>query len=305
MKVINIKKIFSVMFFTLGVMILMSSCIKEDNDDCHKSCLLSVRVLDADNSDLTTSGVVKDIDLYVYDENGNFLEKSTITPEDVKNEKSILLNYHTHKSITVLAWANLAQRPLNYDKIQPTHTLGSKLNVTLKQDANGMHQSPGELFFGKKEIIMEEGIGSFQHELVVKRKTSSIYIITKRLRQWAAMPGDDYWYKVVGTKDSYDMFAGALQGNDATFKPSCGWDGDKDVLIAPIFDTFPSGSGQNVEVQIYKGDQCIYRASTDNRGLAFKAEEGKTLQIVIDFTAAVSVNVYINPWHSVQQITDL
>ena len=67
-------------------------------------------------------------------------------------------------------------------------------------------------------------------------------------------------------------------------------------MLAPAFLVFPSQTGKNVSVDIYKESNLIYTIDMDNKGLPLKTEAGKLLDIVVDFSSEVNVSIAIKDW---------
>ncbi|SBV96521.1 FimB/Mfa2 family fimbrial subunit [uncultured Dysgonomonas sp.] len=296
----------------ISLLILTAGCVRDDDADCNNRGEIIIRVLDGQNNDITETDAIKDVILYLFGSKNTFIDSIPIPISIVKSRKPIILEYPRQSHLTAVVWCNtIACESTEVDDLDENkHNIESPLKVWLKPNGGktkttNLYNSPEELFHGKGKIGLDSSTGVQSITFPVKRKVSSIIVIAKRLRQWAGGGTDeDFSIQVRGTSDTYSLVDGELEGGDATYAPDISFD-ENDYLVSPLFNTFPSDRTQRVEVEIYKGENCIYRASLDNEGNPLVAEEGRTLQVVIDFQASISVDVSINPWHVVNQYTDL
>ena len=91
--------------FLSAIFMLSTSCIKDDLDECSN---LTLKVVNYKNDDITPSGVVKDVSLYVFDENKTLLETVQLDKDFIVNRKDIVLNYPEGKKLTLVAYGNLS-----------------------------------------------------------------------------------------------------------------------------------------------------------------------------------------------------
>ena len=73
------------------------------------------------------------------------------------------------------------------------------------------------------------------------------------------------------------------------------------TLTAPVFKTYPNGTGQSFSLEILFNGEVIYSTNKGADGKAFVPEVGRLLNIIIDFRAEVSVMSVITPWGVVHQ----
>ncbi|NDV94832.1 hypothetical protein D0T84_07855 [Dysgonomonas sp. 521] len=292
-----------------SILFLITGCVKDDNSDCRKSCQMVIQVLDGYNNDITETDVVDDVVLYLFGSESKYMDSIPIPTQSVRSRTPITINYPEHSHITAVVWCNTEGDNTIVDDVKEGDSLTTPLDINLNMEGtsgqNEIYSSPEDLFHGYKRIDMEDGGGSFTTELKVKRKISSIIVIAKHLKDWAGGGSDDEYYILVhGTRKIYSLVDGKLGEDDAIHRPDVSFD-DNDYLVSSLFNTFPSGPDQRVEVEIFKGDNRIYRASLDQNGNPFVAEEGRTLQVEIDFSGSISVNVSVNPWHVINQYSEL
>ena len=271
-----------IFYFTLlFVPVVMSGCIREKGEDCPLSAeYLIVRSYDADNNEITGTGAVQDVVLYVFDEQNLYLE-TIASPE---NER-VRLNY-TEPRITVVAWGNSKSGHQQMPAIQRGTPLDEAEVTLLSGDtraSSGYSQSPDDLFFGTADIQLGQATGRREvvHPVPVKRKVASMYVVVKGLREWAGTSGDDFSLEISVEYGSID-FQGRSMGRAAVYEPAVSFDADGN-FVSRIFNTFPSGTSV-VSVGIYQGTNLIYSTSTDADGKPFTLADGRLLNVLIDLT---------------------
>lgn len=276
-------------FYIFFLMFIFSGCIKDDLSDCPKTAYRLV-VLSDPNDDVllrTTPKVV----LFIFDESNHLIDYRNTSPGIVME-----LNYTGHNKLNAVAWANIdnqinvstwkSQMPLEKAKIQ----------LTDRPDlSDGKYAlSPSDLFFGSKALDMSMNTQEQPDILIINRKVAAVRIVAKHLKEYTGTTDSDFTYRVKGSKNTFD-FNGNLTGDDRGYLPECSFN-DKNELLAPAFLVFPSQTGKNVSVDIYKESNLIYTIDMDNKGLPLKTEAGKLLDIVVDFSSEVNVSIAIKDW---------
>ena len=74
------KKVLSLILLTVAI--FTTGCIKDDMDECSN---LTLKVVNYQNDDVTPLGAVKDVSLYVFDENKTLLETVQLDEDFIKN----------------------------------------------------------------------------------------------------------------------------------------------------------------------------------------------------------------------------
>ena len=285
---------------------LLSGCIQDERGDCARICNLIIKIVDESGNDITTSGVVDQATLYLFDSNDKFLEQIEVPAGTIRSRETIKLEYPGHPYLTAIIWCNIDDPNIVVDPVNPSYLITSDLDLYLVGSrATAMSGYPGELFHGKQVIAMPLGSGSTDiSEVIASRKVSSIQINAKGLYKFFPTnnPDADYRLEVSGTSDSFELIEGRLcsDAGEAIYTPQITFDGTSHST--KLFNTFPSGNGGGVTVKIYQGNTLIYTATVDKNGNRFVAVEGHTLIINIDFSAGdVKIDAEVVPWGDLNQ----
>ena len=291
------KHISTIFYFTLLlVSAVLPGCIKEDGgSDCPTAAhYLMVRSFDADNKEITGTGVVRDVVLYVFDNNGAYLGKITGT-----ENTPVPLNYPEGSNIHIVGWGNSG----GGNEVMPNLSAGSsvddasvKLNNTKADNPETNVSSPDDLFWGYANVSLvtpQGATGEIRHDLSVKRKAASMNISIKGLQGWANTTDTDFSVVVHGSRNKID-FAGNNTGDPAAYKPVLNLNGNG-IFTTGIFNTFPS-SDIVVSIDIYKGTEKIYTVAADKDGKPFVLTDGRLLNVYIDFTGTGNVSFTVTEW---------
>lgn len=169
------KKVLSLILLTVAI--FTTGCIKDDMDECSN---LTLKVVNYQNDDVTPLGAVKDVSLYVFDENKTLLETVQLDEDFIKNRKEIVLkNYPEGKKLTLVAYGNLS----GGNQIVKTGTKADDLYVSLKTTGDGLASSPDSLYYGNK-VVETYGAGGYaggNQEIVIQPRTGTITMLTVNL----------------------------------------------------------------------------------------------------------------------------
>lgn len=280
--------------FIFGIL-LLTGCVKHSK--CNADYDMIVKSADINGSDITGTGVVNDVLLYIFDSNGNFIEMIN-TYENI----IIPLNYPSEDKITVVAWGNTANGSQKMpDGKQETGINDSYVELNTKTlGTMNQAQAPDDIFFGKKEILFNNpSENTYLNEIIVKRKVSSVTIILHNLKQWYGSADSDYSVRISETFDAID-FNGTLVGEKVWYEPQSAFNSAGD-LVVPTFRTLAS-NGNPIIIDIYKGSDKIYSISTDKDANPLILEEGKLLAVDVDFlgeNGQMTVIVKQNDWEKI------
>jgi hypothetical protein len=277
---------------------LLSSCLKEDFSDCPRPFRLFIKAVDADEKDITDSGDVQQVILFVFNENGEIVDAVLLDAAAVKSRKpvDIKLDYPGHQSLTFVAWGNTGG--VDFPDKASVKQL-SDLYAKLKAQS-GAVQSASDLFYGNLSVPVEYGSiePAGDQTVTIRRKTAQVFISAIHLKQWYGNKEGNYSFRLKESLNTYDQ-NGNLTGTAVNYIPVTQLqDG---TLTAPVFNTYPTGSGQSYTLEILFNGEVIYTANKGSDGKAFVPEVGRLLNIIIDFRGGVSVMVVITPWDVVHQ----
>lgn len=275
-------------FYILFLVFVFSGCIKEDLSDCPTTYRLAVQT---DPSDDVLLRAVPHVVLFIFDENNRLLDYRNTSPGVVME-----LNYVGHKKLNAVAWANIDAQVNVTSLSSQTPLENAKVQLIDRSELSGGNYalSPNDLFHGKKELDLSLNTQDQPDVLMIGRKVAAIRIIAKHLKEYVGTNDNDFTYRVKGSKNTFD-FKGNLMGDDRNYLPESSFN-EQNELVAPAFLVFPSQTGQNVSVDIYKGTTLIHTIDTDGNGSPIRTEEGKLLDLVVDFSAEAKVELIIKDW---------
>lgn len=279
----------------LMLCIVQAACIREDNDDCpagNDEHVLTVHSFDGQGNELTGTGAVSEVMLYIFDAQNHFLQSISC-----KENETVPINYPEQEKIAVIGWGNSQSN--NQTMPQPIQgTPLESLQMSLLHSGEGTLLSPDDLFYGSVNVDFSAAtrVVTVTHQLNLQRKVAGMEIIVKGIPQRFETDDEDFTLQVNETAEGMD-FMGDLTTSHNNYRPTCRFNSLKE-LIAPIFRTLPSG-GRPVTVTLYKGNEPVYEASTNEEGTPFILEAGKLLSITIDLNkgAGGSASFFVNKWN--------
>lgn len=273
---------------------LLGGCIREDNTDCPRPFRLFVKAIDIDLKDITESGEVKQVFLFVYNEKGELIQSVELDANHVKSRKpiNIELPYPGFEKLYFVAWGNVNDE-VDFDK--------NDLDVKLKDKGAGIAGSPSDLFYGTLDVAVEYGGLEYAGDqtVVISRKTSQVVITANGLKAWNGNKEGAYTYRLTESHNTIDG-SGNLTGAMVGYNPASSMDANGNLGAAP-FRTFPTTGGKTYTLEILFNGEVIYTATQGTDGVKFVPETGKLLNIYLDFRAEVGVYVMITPWDVVHQ----
>lgn len=274
---------------------LLAGCIAENLSDCVRGVSLKVSLR---NDVPGGPEAVKDITLYVFDDDNMLLDILPVTPSE-----SVLLYYPGVTRLRCVSWCNTKEGSLIMNPMQKGDAF-SKGMVSLQQvpDTRAgevpLYISPSDLFYGESEIENNTTNNHpVEQELSVSRMVSSMNITVRGLRLLAETSEGDFRLVVRETTSRVD-FLGQFGGSPAaysvegTFKAG----GKKDEYVVPEFHLFPTVNGAGLTVDIYHNDKLIRSVSKDNIGRPIVPQTGKTLHLLINFEASLDVEIAMTGW---------
>ncbi len=296
----NKSKFSFLLVISLMITGLLSSCFKEDLSDCPLPFQVTIKALDIDMNDITGTGQVKNAILFVFDEDQNLIDAFELNADQVKNKKpiDIIIDYPGFESLTFIAWGNVDDN-LNFSQISSVKKLVD-LYVALNIK-DGYAQPSSDFFRGNLSTLVEyggTGMGK-SHVVEIHRMTSGVTITAVNLKEWNDNKDGEYTYVLRSSMNTYDP-EGNLIGESVSYAPRASFV-ESGNFVAPIFYTFPS---ERYVVDIYYDGKLLYTVEKDAEGNFFVPEVGRTLNIIIDFKATISIQAVITPWNVVYQYVD-
>lgn len=285
----------------LLLLLLTVSCVKENREDCLQYTL-HMKAADAEGNELTTGGVLEKADLYLFGEEG-FIR--------MVQEKAFLEYYfgeERNRKLTLVAWGNVKEDTLITTEIAPGTSI-EDARLLLKRHATGNHLPVTDLFYCRKELNAPATRSMTQAEdvvLVMERLSACVSIRTYDLAgRYPSGSGEPCRFIVHGTGAEMN-FNARITGEEAGYEPPAHTDTQGDAYTPP-FRTFPTGEGERIQVDVYRGENRLCTVTNDKYGRPLRTPAGKRTEIEIDFRpATVEVTIVVRPWEEqVEQNTEM
>ena len=278
---------------------LVGSCnIREDYTDCPRPFRLFVQAVDIDLQDITESGEIESVSLFVYNELGELIQSIELDANHIKSRRPIAIEipYPGFNSLTFVAWGNVNDK-VSFNK--------SNLDVGLKNVEDGSANSPSDLFYGTLNVGLEYGGLDYAGDqtIVISRKTSQVVITANGLKKWNGNKEGVYSYRLSESHSSYNN-KGQLFGDMVSYKPNSNLDSNGN-MVSSLFRTFPTTDSKTYTLEILFNGEVIYTATKGSDGKPFVPEVGRVLNIYIDFTAQKNIQVVITQWNVVHQFVTI
>ena len=281
--------------FASALLIFLGGCLKESNGDCSTRHTLVVRAYDIDNNEITDQ-MDGSVLLYLFDSNGFFIEHREVTAGT-----QIELLVPKDEQITAIAWAEYdgdnCLFPL--DLVAGERHVNSCaviLNLCSRADA-APHDSPGDLFSGNYDATYNAS--TTDNEIPVYRRTGSMSITVRKMREHVGATGDDNDFSIVvhETENTLDFY-GAVSGDKVAAYTPAGSFNSAGLYNTGIFNMLPSTDG--ISIDVYHGDELLRTVSTfrndDGSQTPITVAVGMTTNVLIDFSAIPTVEISINDW---------
>lgn len=289
---------------------LLPGCIDEDISICPQTFWLQVAAFDSEMKDITEQGEVQSVVVFVFDENGKYLDRMTLSAEEFAQRKPLYIEKYGPKKLNFVGLANLSGE--NLKSLESVKTL-SDLSVRLSS-TDGLAISPNDLFSGTLEAAVKYGTIDEPENIVLKiyRCTSRVNIKIIGFEDWLkrngidplVLPFDPNEVEIrLGTGLDTHIPADNFTGQDVFYRPS----GEmvKGNYFVPPFRIFPTRDQKSLSLDIYIKGKKILSFTEGSDGVKFIPELGKMLNILIDLKSAkLSVWVVVTPWEYVYQFVE-
>lgn len=286
--------------------LLFGGCVRDSYEDCPRPFRLFIKAIDADQNDITESGVVRQAILFVFDENNAIVDAITLDAAHVSSRKAtpITLDYPGHKSLKFVVWGNIDSSV----EFPATASVKNYTDLYMKLKSgteSSICTSPCDLFYGSLDAPVE--YGGFEpagdQTVVISRRTAQVNIVAYGLKSWNENKEGTYTYRLRESKSAYDNNC-TLTGETVGYTPSCSMDANGN-LGAPTFRTLPAATGTGYVLDVLYNGEVIHTVDKDSNGNSFSPENGRMLNIILDFRANLSVKVVVTPWNQVFQYVEI
>lgn len=292
------KKVLSLVL--LAIVVLATGCIKDDLAECSK---LTLKAVNYKNEEITSGGSVKDVTLYVFDEEHKYLETVQLDKDFIVSKKDIVLNYPEGTKLTLVAYGNLSG---GSQDIQ-VGTKAEDLFVSLKTQ-EGLAQSPDSLFYGSKKVetVGSGGYVGGNQEIVIVPRTGTVTMSTTNLDKAIIKKGlkasatGMYQFQVDKMVKSLD-YTGAQTGDTVFYQP----EGKSSKLEWVTTEHTMMYDDQNLSGTIYDADgapiETVHEATNEEEGTVGPITILTQRNIHVNFRwgedgAFLGARIRVTPW---------
>lgn len=295
------------LFFTLCFCsLLLSSCssFNEDLDACHR---LTLKAVNANGDDITGSGDVSAVSLFVFDAAYNYLQTVEMSAQQIVNRQEIILDYPKNSTLHLIAWGNAST-----DRYVITKGLSmEEFALQLQSDGGLAATQDNELFYGNKAVSTALFTLVKDEEIVIRPKTASVYMWTQGLsyyndklrreglRSDGAEPFDCDFF-LDKTLSAYNH-EGVLQGDSVYYNPSGEWtDAAYSDWRTP--ESYKIFAGENMSAALALDGQVYDTVLTDDEGNPISVKETEEVLVVFvwgEDGTYLGARVTVRPWQYV------
>lgn len=269
----------------------LSGCINDFLDECY---YLRVKILNADGEEITGSIPTS---LYIYDENGKYLETKSFKADELRAYPAVKLNYPANKKLQIVSWSDSESSSLILTRGEKIEDLLLKIETK----AGGQSVTPDQAYYGNIDVTATSGGGITRNDTIVLRpQIGQIYIYTEglqyALRNRSGLKSTvepDCDYKVNNSKDAFN-YKGERVGSDVYYKPETEWRSGE--LYAP-----PSSiaSGDTLNVALNLDNEVMDTRIKDVNGNYIIPPAGKQVLVIFEYGedgAFIGVRQVIRDW---------
>lgn len=280
--------------------VMATGCIKEDLDQCYT---LKLKVENIKGDDITEYGWMESTDLYIFDENLNYLEKRNLDKNFIRSRNEIVLDgYTADRSLRIVAWGNV-------NALGENHTVSEAqkiedLKVMLKSD-NGLAVNPDSLYYGSEQVLTKAGGVSKASEIVIRPKIATVTIETIGLqaqlekRGLRSVSSADCDFYLNNTRSGFD-YRGEQIGDDVYYNPAGTWDEAGNEWVTLNRQT--ACPGEDMTVSISANGVSLGSASVDAEGNPIYTSAGENTHLILEWGegGTLSVRAIVRPWGVVE-----
>lgn len=217
-----------------ALMLLVASttgCIRESLDACPplNTYTLTLKVVNAEGDDITESGDVDEVRLFIFDKNKGFVDKRDMTLSDITSRQPITLDYPGDpENLYVVAWSGLTDGQVEVADVN-NGSLAEDLNVSLRS-SDGIAEAPNELYHGMTFVERAENALTKDQEVVITPQIGRITIEAYGLEYVNLLKSgneDDFAYTVDKTRSAFN-YQGDMTGDSVSYIPPAAFVNDPD-----------------------------------------------------------------------------
>lgn len=279
--------------------IIATSCIREDLDQCYT---LKLKVENIKGDDITEYGWMESTDLYIFDENLNYLEKRSLDKNFIRSRNEIVLDgYTADRSLRIVAWGNVNALG-EKQSVSEAQTI-EDLKVMLKSQ-DGLAVTPDSLYYGSEQVLTKAGGVAKETEIVIRPKVGTVTIETRGLQEQLGRMGlrssADCDFYLNNTLSGFD-YRGTQIGDSVYYNPEGAWNESGVEWITPTMQT--ACPGQDMAVSISANGVSLGSAKVDENGDPIYTSAGENTHLILEWGegGTLSVRATVRPWGVVEE----
>lgn len=294
----------------LLLILVQTSCIHEDWQECEKAYFVTIKVVDAlTGEDITASGEISHADIFVFDENEQYWYSVRADSDQIRQRipVSVTLKNTGHHWLSV--WGNL-DGDQYVTKPELSGTLDNSAISAHAEEGESQAQALDDFFFGIAQIGESLKYSSRNEEIIISRKNARMYLTVRGLP--SPHEAADYYFKIHLNNNGYN-FKGTPVPNEMVIKQSGTTLENNDFVSPSSFNLIHTDDTREdyATVDFYKRgdaeygeDTLIVSINSDLNGNPIVLPAGQTTNLLIDLRQGISIHVRTSPWDKIEQWTE-
>lgn len=260
---------------------LLISCIRENADECKNAVSLSF-VYFGDGQDDISGSKIENVQLYLFSDDGQFIEKHEINKNSLDSYRGIVLpldqgNYHA------VCWGNM----FSNTEIIDTGTNLSDYLLTHPDYLTESRMKTNDSLYYASQTFYVEGSGSETKTISFVSAHIKFEIYIQGLpRQPQTINESDTTFAIkVGNLFTGYKFDMSIYGNSVSFSPDIVYDTTGQIALAKL-NVFRFRNNNPIHILFYKDNMELYRLNLK--------EFMTTNQIVVEGIEEITIPIYIS-----------
>ncbi len=272
---------------------------KEDLEDCYEGVSVALKAHPSTSDLAAAQAGVQHAVIYVFDAEGHMLER-----RETELGKVELLHHRDAGPLNVVGWLNKHEVFSVPDFGDGIYRGDRMVALSSRHSTRAIpgteRQHPTDLFYGDGDLENPAISLAAEHkDIFASRLTGQATITVRGLRQYALTDDDDFYFVVGPTAGAVDFYGRHRHEteNQSTHRLAGGLNSDGE-FITGNFTLMPTAEDVPLTVQIWHDTRgLIYESDTHQTGgEAIHIEVDRTTNILIDFTAEISIRIEQTLW---------
>lgn len=294
--------------------VITTGCINDFLAECkYDKYSLTVKVVNAKGDDVTPLGTVEEATLYVFNEEGFFVDSVHMNKSAIIARQPVELDFPSDAKLTVIGWGGLAGGDQTVVPLTEKTTL-SDFQVSLIKN-NDIAQAPDRLYHGVEEVATLSGELTANHEVVIQPKIAQASLGTLNFKYYlnrknsaklksgttasASTGSENLEFLLDRTLSTFD-YQGNLKGDSVSYIPDAEINAQTE-FVSEISNIMP---GEEFGLTLFDDGKNIGYRNRDEDGKVFRAVPDSTLLILLEFGedgTVISAKTAVRPWGTLIQ----